>query len=530
MLDWSIILAAASGLILFLYGMEQFSREIQKVAGESFRAFLKRATKSTPRAVILGCVVTAIIQSSTAVTLITLGLVESGILSFTQSLGIILGAGIGTTITAQLVAFKFTALGSVFIPLGFAIGLFGGRFSFIGKAVFYFGLVFFGISLVSMATAPLQEDPAVISLISNLSSVPLAILAGFIITNLFQSSSLFTGLVVMFAGSGFLTIDMAIPLVLGSNIGTITPLLASGNMGLFAKRTSVAQFLFNLGGVLIVLPFLPGFTSLIISLGGTTAQQAANAHTVFNVITTVVFLLVLHPFERFIMRIVPGKEEEILFHTKVLNDVLPDDNQKAFGQLEEELDHLMMHTSKAVEDSSGMFPVPDKDTFNRLRKREALNDFIDEKIEKAALELSMRDLKEKEIARTVLIIRMSNAMEQLADICVNLGYVVNSMAKWGRLSDDALAELDTLYKGVGEDLRLIRKGFPRVSDATVVSMRQNDISIRESINTVYSRHMKRLKGRTPYAAGAFVKVISRLEAAHAKLREIRKLCELYGKL
>jgi Na+/phosphate symporter len=190
----------------------------------------------------------------------------------------------------------------------------------------------------------------------------------------------------------------------------------------------------------------------------------------------------------------------------------------------------MMHTSKAVEDSSGMFPVPDKDTFNRLRKREALNDFIDEKIEKAALELSMRDLKEKEIARTVLIIRMSNAMEQLADICVNLGYVVNSMAKWGRLSDDALAELDTLYKGVGEDLRLIRKGFPRVSDATVVSMRQNDISIRESINTVYSRHMKRLKGRTPYAAGAFVKVISRLEAAHAKLREIRKLCELYGKL
>ncbi|MDD5172079.1 MAG: Na/Pi cotransporter family protein [Candidatus ainarchaeum sp.] len=530
MLDWSIILAAASGLILFLYGMEQFSREIQKAAGESFRAFLKRATKSTPRAVILGCFVTAIIQSSTAVTLITLGLVESGILSFSQSLGIILGAGIGTTITAQLVAFNFTALGPVFILLGFIIGLFGGRFPVIGKAIFYFGLVFFGISMVSIAAAPLQEDPGIVSLISNLSSVPLAIITGFIITNLFQSSSLFTGLVVMFASSGLLTIDMAIPLVLGSNIGTMSPLLASANMGLFAKRASVAQLLFNLGGVLIILPFLPHFTYFIISLGGTTAQQAANAHTLFNIITTVVFLIVLKPVERFVIRVVPGKEEEILFHTEALNDQLPENNSEAFKQIETELAHLMLHTSKVLEESANMFPRPDKNTFNRLRKREALNDFIDEKIEKATLELTMRELEEKETARTVLLIRMSNDLEQLADIGVSLGYVANSIVNRGRLSDDALAELDTLYKEIEVDLRLIRKKFPRISDDDVASMRQNEISMRESINAVYSRHLKRLKGRTPYAAGAFVKVIARLEAAHAKLREIRKLCEMYGRL
>jgi phosphate:Na+ symporter len=530
MLDWSVILAAVSGLILFLYGMEQFSREIQKVAGESFRAFLKRATKSTTRAVLLGCVVTAIIQSSTAVTVITIGLVESGLLSFTQSLGIILGAGIGTTITAQLVAFKFTALGPVLILIGFLTGFFGGRFSFIGKAVFYFGLVFFGIGMVSMAAAPLQEDPGMVSLISNLSSVPLAILVGFLVTNLFQSSSLFTGLVVMLAGGGLLTIDMAIPLVLGSNLGTITPLLASANMGIFAKRTSVAQFLFNIGGVLVVLPFLPYFTSLIISLGGNAAQQAANAHTIFNIITTVIFLIILRPFERFVIRIVPGKEEEILFHTAALNDVLPEDNLKAFEQIEAELNHLVLHTSKALEESANLFPTLDKNTFNRLRKREALNDFIDEKIEKATLELSMRELEDKEIARTVLLIRMSNALEQLADLCVDLGHIANSVAARGRLSDDAVAEFDMLYKKVEEDLRLIRKGFPRISDEDVVLMRQNEVSMRESINAAYSRHLKRLRGRTPYAAGAFVKVISRLESAHAKLREIRKLCEMYGRL
>jgi phosphate:Na+ symporter len=145
MLEWSLILAAASGIILFIYGMEQFSKEIQKVAGERFRSFLKKATRNTPRAVLLGCIVTAVVQSSTAVSVITLGLVDSGVLSFTQSLGIILGAGIGTTLTAQLVAFKFTLLGPLFIPLGFLIGIFGGRFAFIGKPLFFFGLVFIGI-------------------------------------------------------------------------------------------------------------------------------------------------------------------------------------------------------------------------------------------------------------------------------------------------------------------------------------------------------------------------------------------------
>jgi phosphate:Na+ symporter len=529
MLDWSIMLAAASGLILFLYGMEQFSREIQNVAGEGFRSFLKKATKSIPRAVLLGCFVTAFIQSSTAVTVITLGLVESGILSFTQSLGIILGAGIGTTITAQLVAVKFTALGPVFILLGFLTGLFGGRFSFIGKAVFYFGLVFFGIGLVSSAAAPLQEEPGVASLISNLSSVPLAIAVGFIVTNLFQSSSVFTGLVVMLSGGGLLTIDMAIPLVLGSNLGTITPLIASANMGLFAKRTSVAQFLFNFGGVLIILPFLPIFTEFIISLGGSAAQQAANAHTMFNVITTLLFLAVLKPFEAFVVRMVPGKEEEILFHTESLGDELPDDNREAFGQIEGELNHLLEHTSKALEESALMFPSPSKSAFMRLRKREALNDFLDEKIEKATLELSMRDLDGNEIARTVLLIRMSNVMEQLADIAVSVGFVANSMANRGRLSEDAQDELDLLYKRIEEDLRLIRKGFPRISEPDIAAMRQNEIALRENINSAYSRHLRRLRGRTPYAAGAFVKAISRLESAHAKLREVRKLCELYSK-
>ncbi len=531
MLEWSIILAAASGLILFLYGMEQFSIEIQKVVGESFRAFLKKATKSTPRAVLLGCLVTAIVQSSTAVSVITLGLVDSGILSFMQGLGVILGAGIGTTLTAQLVAFKFTLLGPLFIPLGFLIGIFGRRFAFLGKPVFFFGLVFFGIGMISDASSPLRDNPELMSYLVALDSVPLAILAGFVLTNVFQSSSVFTGLVVVLSGSGVLSIGQAIPMVLGSNLGTLTPLIASLNQSLFARRTAAAQFLFNIGGVLLILPFLHIFTALIVDLGGTAAQQAANAHTLFNIVQTAAFLLVLGPFTKLVERLVPGKEEEILFQTAAINDELPADNKDAFTQVEAELRNLLGKTEAVLDESADLFPNADKKTFQRLLKREALNDYLDERIEKATIEMSHRKLGQSEAVRSVLIIRMSNALEQLADLGASIGYVANSISSRNmRLSDDALSEIGDIHMRLKEDIRLLRKNFPLISEEDVISMRQNEVSMRERINTAYSSHLKRLYKGKAYAGSSFVKAMSRMESSHSKLREIRKLCEMYSRI
>ncbi|MFH0885238.1 MAG: Na/Pi symporter [Candidatus Micrarchaeota archaeon] len=530
MLDWSIILAAASGLILFLYGMEQFSREIQKVAGENFRAFLKKATKSTPRAVLLGCFVTAIAQSSTAVTMITIGLVDSGLISFAQSIGIILGAGIGTTLTAQLVAIKFTALGPVFIPLGFLLGIFGGRFAFLGKPLFFFGLVFFGINLVSDAAAPLKDDPGVMAYLAHLDSVPLAILLGFILTNVFQSSSVFTGLVVVLSGNGVLAIWQAIPLILGSNIGTLTPLLASFNLGLFSRRAAAAQLLFNIGGVLLILPLLHPFTVLIMDFGGSSAQQAANAHTLFNIITTFAFLVVLGPFTRLVERLVPGKEEEILFQTIALDEELPKENDAALFRIEEELKYLLAKTESALDESASLFPSPGKPAFQRLLKREALNDYLDERIEKAILQLSQRKLSQREASRTVLLVRMSNALEQLADLAASTGYIANATASRGvPVSAEALAEIGDIHMRLKDDIRLLKAGFPSISDANVVSMRQNEVWMRERINAAYANHLKRLYAGKAYAGSSFVKAMSRLETAHGKLREIRKLCEIYAK-
>ncbi len=317
-------------------------------------------------------------------------------------------------------------------------------------------------------------------------------------------------------------------LVLGSNIGTITPLISSFRLGLFAKRSAVAQFLYNVAGVLLILPFLPQFVSFIMSLGGGAAQQAANAHTISNVIATAVFLIILQPFSRFVEKLVPGREEEILFQTVSLNDKLPEDNQKAFSMVEAELRHLLSNTIKVMERSRDVMHGEDGQAFRRLLKREALNDYLDERIEGALLELSGRPLSPKGVSRNVLLLRMSNALEQIADLGVAMAYAANSMRTSGKMmSADACSDVDAVHFRIMDDLGHLSANFPAIIDADVAAMRENDALLLEQINSAYSKHLKRLYSRKAYAPATFVKCMSRLESAHGKLREIRKLCELY---
>lgn len=228
MVPWEILFAVVPGLILFFYGIENFSREILAVAKGSFAAILGRVTERPILAALLGAAVTALVQSSAATTIITVNLVNSGTLSFIQSLGIIIGSNVGTTATAQLVAFKMTAFGQVLIPVGFLVGIFGRRYKFLGKPLFYFGLVFFSLNLISTALTPFQNDPELIGLVTEYSALPLAILIGFLVTATVQSSAITTGLAVILAQQGLLTLPQAIPLLLGANIGsTTTTLIAS---------------------------------------------------------------------------------------------------------------------------------------------------------------------------------------------------------------------------------------------------------------------------------------------------------------
>ncbi len=296
-----IIMAGLTAVILFVFGLENFSREIEQLSGERFRRTLSRVTNVPLVGVLIGALVTAVIQSSSATSVIAISLVNAGVLSFKNSVGIIFGANVGTTVTAQLVAFKLTAFAPLLIIVGFALSLVRSRVSIFGKSIFYFGFVFFSLNLISAALQPLQDEPALVQYLVQPQSPLLAILVGCVFTAMVQSSSVTTGLAIIFAQQGLLSLENAVPVIMGANIGTTaTALLAMFNMDLAAKKTAVSHFLFNVGGVLIFLPVLLLFGDRLNDIDTEPAIALANIHLVFNLGTSLIFILLLSPFTRFV--------------------------------------------------------------------------------------------------------------------------------------------------------------------------------------------------------------------------------------
>ncbi|MDY6943794.1 MAG: Na/Pi symporter [Pseudomonadota bacterium] len=296
-----LIMTGLTAIILFIFGLDNFSKEIQRISGERFRKFLSRATRIPIVGVFIGAVVTAVIQSSSATSVIAISLVNAGVLSFRNSAGIMFGANIGTTVTAQLVAFKLTAYAPMFIILGFALSLIRSRHSIFGKAIFYFGFVFFSLNLISSSLAPLQENPFLVETLTQPQNPLLAILFGALFTAMVQSSSVTTGLAIIFTQQGILSLENAVPLIMGANIGTTaTALIAVFSMDIAAKKAAFTHFLFNVGGVLLFLPVLLLFGARLSEVTMDPAIALANIHLVFNVVTSVVFILLISPFTRLV--------------------------------------------------------------------------------------------------------------------------------------------------------------------------------------------------------------------------------------
>ena len=294
---FQIFVTVVALVLIFIFSITKFSRQIERVTDGKFKILLKRLTSNPLLGTITGTAVTSVWQSSTATTVMTVGLVNAGVITFYESLGVIFGANIGTTITSQLIALNVTAIAPFIIILGFLVLKFGGRYNIYGKSVFYFGLVFFCISLITQVVAPLTGNAEILNALAKIQSIPAAILAGVLITTIFQSSSVTSGLILALAVSGLVDFQQGVGLMLGANIGTTsTALLAAIPMEIEAKKAALAHFIFNVIGVVAVLPFLGVLTGWVRSFGGTTAQQIANMHLLFNVMATIVFLIFIHQF------------------------------------------------------------------------------------------------------------------------------------------------------------------------------------------------------------------------------------------
>ena len=515
------LVAALAAAILFLYGIEHLSVEIQRVAGERLRGLLAKVTANKWVGALIGAATTAVIQSSTATTVIAVGLVNSSIITFSQSLGIIAGANVGTTLTAQLVAFNLMGMGPALLIIGFILSVAGGKYKFLGKSIFYFGLVFFSLILISDALAPLKQNELLASYVTALDNPLVGLLFGIVITLVFQSSSVTTGMVVLLGMQGFITLGQAIPVVFGANIGTTsTAIILAYRLDAFAKRTSYAHLIFNILGVVMFLPFLPQFQSLVLAIGGDTGNMIANAHLIFNLTTAVVFLLLSERIAALLTNLIKTNRRELVFKTRYLNGTMPERTWDAIGLVRKEMRHELELVRELFSESVTMLKKGSSEGLQLAIKLEGLSDFLDDKISESLAHLSERKLSEKEALAISRLGRISNEIEQLADLGEDVSRIGQRLEEKGMtLMPESLVELESIESLFFENLSLLEKGMEKFSSSDLKKMKANGKRISVQIGRSYLAQLKLLmqKQSSDFAGTNFTDTMAVFETANHKI-------------
>ena len=322
------LFAFLGGVGLFLYGMELLGGGLQQAAGARLQKVLQSLTGVPVMGVILGALVTATLQSSTATTVMSVGLVNAGVMTLKQAFSVVMGANIGTTLTAQLIAFNLTDYFTVMIFIGVMFRVFAKHKNgqFIGQIMLGFGLLMLGMKVLSDAAAPMRSSPVFVEFISRFADNPaLAVFVGIILTILIQSSAATVGILMVMASQGLLPLEGAIPVILGDNIGTcLTAIVAASRSNASARQVALSHVLFNSFGCVIFILFMPLFLKVILAISpdGDIARQIANSHSAFNVLNTLIFLPLITPFTHLIEKIMPDKGEKISFKPQYLNDAM----------------------------------------------------------------------------------------------------------------------------------------------------------------------------------------------------------------
>lgn len=445
------------GLGLFVYGMRLMGEGLERAAGDRLKGLLEILTRNRFLGVLMGALVTAIIQSSSATTVMVVGLVNAGIMDLSQAIGVIMGANIGTTMTAQLIAFKLTDLALPAIGLGTGIFLFGRNKTqrYIGQVVLGFGLLFFGMQTMQVALKPLSKMPEFISFMANFSKTPLlGVVAGFLTTGLVQSSSATIGILQALASQGIINISMALPILFGDNIGTcVTALLSSIGTNITARRTAVFHLAFNMVGTLVFMLILPLIQMFVSFTSADPMRQIANAHTIFNISNTLIQLPFTFLLAKLVTSLIPGEPEIIERGLKYIDDRLLETPSLAFAQVKKEVARMGNLALETLRDSINTFMYYDEHKDKMAKEKElVINDLARETTRYLAM-LSRTSLPDDEYNSITDLISAVNDMERVGDHAMNILELAEFRAEH-RLpfSNEAIEELVKISSGVQETL------------------------------------------------------------------------------
>jgi len=419
-----LIFSVIGGLGLFIYGIHLMGEGLQNAAGDRLRRLLKALTKNTIFGTIVGAGITAIIQSSSATTVMVVGFVNAGLMNLSQAIGVIFGANIGTTITAQLIAFKLTNYALPAIAVGSCLYLFINKrfWKFFGLFLLGFGILFLGLKIMTSMIKPFANDPVIQNIFIHFSKKPLlGILTGAAVTALFQSSSVTTGMIIALASLGLFDLQGAIPLIFGCNIGTcVTAMLASLGTTISAKRAALAHVLFNVMATLIFLPTLPFYYKIIALTSGDIARQVANAHTLFNVLATLVLVPFTGIYAKIVTRVLPGKDTIIDTQPQFLEKHLLFTPHAAFEASKKEVVRMTDLARSMIKDALDGFFKKNVNALSLVSKKEVALDNLQESVTNYLMELMQKEIS-PEIARKIpSLLHSVNDIERVGDHSENL--------------------------------------------------------------------------------------------------------------
>lgn len=414
------ILSFFGGIMLILYGMRLVGEGLQRAAGARLRSFLISATNNRLKGVGVGALVTALLQSSSATTVMLVGFAGSGLLGLGETVGVILGADIGTTLTVQIIAFKVYDYAIAFIGIGILMRFLArrGPGREIGQAILGFGFVFFALKILIGTFEPVALNPLWTSTMISVSRDPFAgIIVSALLTALFHSSAATLGLAITAAHSGLLTLDSAMPIVLGANIGTcVSAIVSSVGASTNARRVALAHVLFKVIGVIAVLPFLGLFTSLVGMSTEDVARQVANAHTFFNIGIAVFFLPFITPFTRLVTRLMPERDSSARFGPRYLDPIMLTSPTLALVQATRESLRAADIVQEMLAKSLAVFETNDMALLEKIELQDDDVDLLDREVKLFLTKLSRESLAEGQASRELEIMFFSDNIENIGDV------------------------------------------------------------------------------------------------------------------
>jgi phosphate:Na+ symporter len=538
-----VVAGLLGGVVVFLLGFERLTRALQAAAGSRLADLLTRVSDRPVFGALSGAVVTAVIQSSSVTTVLTVGFVSAGVITLTQAIGIIAGANLGTTITVQIVAFDVVRLASSFIVVGFALSRWRSRpaLEAPGGALLGLGLVFLGMDLMSSAMTPLRDLPAVVELLSGAGGPVAALLLGAAFTALVQSSSATTGIVVVLASQGLVDLRTAIAIALGAKIGTcVTALLAAVGQRTEAKRTALFHVLFNLGGALLWVPLLgvlvtattwlspsaPELTG-VARQAAEVPRQLANAYTLLTAVNLVLVLPFTRPIARGLARLLPERPVDLLAPARHLDASALGTPAVALELARQEVARLGRKVVAMV-GASGDAALHGTDLdLDRVRDADDEVDDLRAAIITYLADLGRGELSDELSDDVTKLLSVADDLEAIGDV------VATNLVRLGRkrleehisIATSTSAVIADLHERVTEDLTLAVKAIGERDEGTLAALLAAAPEVTAQRDAALDRQAVRLVDHGPERATAYVReveLIAHLYRIHGLTRRIAR--------